>query len=1103
MSNRYGGPPSRGGNGYGNFGRAEEDYDPYGGDARGNSRGDRYGSPSQGPPPPRGDRGDRGGSNGPPPVVRNMPSRSRMTQSTADRQITQVLEHIRVEWPSLCNDDCIPVQLALQLLDSSSVGRAHDYRKFQDTHTYLQDSLKNTVHEHHQGFNSSIGTFHKIQSSIQGSQRRVRALKESLASATSSLCSTDPELKKLSESSESYDDLLQTLHELDDLRAVPDQLEARISEKRFLTAVDVLQNALRKLRRPELDDIGALNDLRSYLVNQETALMDILVEELHEHLYLKSPYCQERWQSLYKSQGAFSDEFTDTSLITPFHGILEGMDIEKAVTEDPMRNPEADTFYYIALLVEALNKLGRLQNAVETLKQRMPVELFAIANETNNEVDQRHPSSLRGGTTKSEGLNIYNTRETQMRAEVIHDLLWSLYGKFEAIGEGHRVFHESIKALIRREGAGNNSALLGSFKELWNLYQNEIRSLLRNYVTTDADVFQFDSPNPGNALNGKKDITRENLFKFAEIDAKSVDISTEYDALEGIVQATVPGLTDNDRKQGGDKQRSRLPADEGSARRHTVGGYSNEHKLLGSHKPLVEPSVFNMSLLLPPTLIFLQRLRTIVPPGSDLATSTLTTFLDNFLVNVFQPQLDETLTKLSDSILAEMDSFAQDASWGQHSKRPVFKGTTAFFQIVTAFCRMLGTIPPDQALSSLLVTQMMRYYERCFDWYKLLVTKTQEQTSDASNLRASARFAVQPGEIHEVMKKMWLSDEEEKLGATLAEKEIYLLIEHTNEARLEPNDIIQDRETVTSLCLLYTSMKWLATRIAGLRHITVHETDSSRQSMARQANRRWTLMDDPNKATNETGRVVLPLTVDTVQYVATHTHTHTYIRVVEANFSRTFDNIVSLYEELAGTALLTLHMEVRCRIVHSLRNALSPDVAPYLLEQEVREPDPSILSLNLELVLFDETIARYLRDKEVSFIRTGLGLLISSYLVGNAAMVAPINDKGSGRMQLNILVLQQNLKNVEEGVDLARAANYYALLDGGADAVMRKAEEDRDKKMGEEAGATQASNTFTYEELRVLLELCYSEQVASPERGLAAAAKRQLADKLQEFSEKA
>lgn len=835
--------------GYGNFGTPDEEYDSYGGYGETNQN-DRYGAPQQ--PPPRGP---------PPPAVRSMPSRTRVQDSNGERQITQVLERIRGDWPSLCNDECIPVQLALQLLDNSSVGRAHDYRKFQSTHTYLQDSLKNTVHEHHQGFNSSIGTFHKIQASIQVSQRRVRALKESLETATSSLCSTDPELKKLSETSETYDDLLQTLSELDDLRAVPDQLEARISEKRFLTAVDVLQNALRKLRRPELDDIGALNDLRNYLVNQETALMDILIEELHEHLYLKSPYCQERWQSLARSQGAYTDGFADANAISPFHLVLETMDLDKAVIEDPMKNPEADTFYYIGLLVEALNKLGRLQNAVETLKQRMPVELFAIANEANNEVDQRHPSSLRGGTTKSEGLNIYSTRETQMRAEVIHDLLWTLYGKFEAIGEGHRVFHESIKALIRREGAGNNSALLGSFKELWNLYQNEIRSLLRNYVTTDADVFQFDSPNLGSTVNGNKDIMREHLFKFSEVDSKSLDMATEYDALESIVQATVPGLTSNSKKQNADGKRPRQMGDEVSSRRNTLGGY-NDGKLLGSHKPLVEPSVFNMSLLLSPTLIFLQRLRSIVPPGSDLATSTLTTFLDNFLVNVFQPQLDETLAKLTDTILAEAESFSQDPAWNQYSQRPVFKGTTAFFQIVTAFCRMLGTIPPDQALSSLLVTQMTRYYDRCFGWYKLLVTKTQEQTTDSSNLRASARFAVQPGEVHETMKQLWLSEEPD---VQLVEKEIHLLIEQTNESRLEPNDIIQDRETVSSLCLLYTSMKWLAMKISRLRHITTHETDSSRQGMPRQANRRWTLMNDPSNATSEDGPVHLPLTQETVQ----------------------------------------------------------------------------------------------------------------------------------------------------------------------------------------------------------------------------------------------
>ena len=51
---------------------------------------------------------------------------------------------------------------------------------------------------------------------------------------------------------------------------MPEQLDARISEKHFLSAVDLLQDALRMIRNSNLENIGALADLRIYLNNQET-----------------------------------------------------------------------------------------------------------------------------------------------------------------------------------------------------------------------------------------------------------------------------------------------------------------------------------------------------------------------------------------------------------------------------------------------------------------------------------------------------------------------------------------------------------------------------------------------------------------------------------------------------------------------------------------------------------------------------------------------------------------------------------------------------------------------------------------------------------------
>ncbi|KKF93624.1 putative exocyst complex component sec8 [Ceratocystis platani] len=1021
----------------------------------------------------------------------------RAPESNAEREIIQVLEHIRKEWPALCTSDCVPVQLALQLLDNSSVGRAHEYRNFQHTYMMLQNSLKGVVHEHHQGFNSSIGTFHQIQNSIQESQMKVAGLKETLLATKTSLCNPDSELKKLSVTSQMYDGLIVVLDELEDLRLVPDQLEARISEKRFLTAVEVLQTALRKLRKPELDDIGALGELRSYLANQETALMDILVEELHEHLYLKSPYCQERWQSIAKNHGteAFANGGSNPP---PFEQLLDNMDFEKAATEDLAKNPEADTFEYVGLLVEALNKLGRLQNAVDNLKQRLPVELFQIANETINEVDQRHPSSLRGGSggsgsgssggsggndggsgngsgigggsSGSNGLGIYGSRETQLRADVIYDLLWTLYGKFEAIAEGHRVFHESIKALIRREGAGNNSALLGSFKELWNLYQNEIRTLLNYYVTSHADVYQFStSPNPG-AGSGKVDGIRDHLFRFSDTDAKGIELATEMEALDLIIQAAVPGLTGREK----DEKKSALGLR--SAQKSTGLGFGDRHGT-GTYKSLVDPSVFNMSLLLPPTLVFLQRLKGIVPPGSDLATSTLTSFLDNFLVNVFQPQLDETLAKLTDTVFNEPDSFQQDQNWSMVAKKPIFKGTSSFFTIVTAFCRMLGTIPHDQALSSLLVSQMMRYYDCVFTWFKGLVTKTaQAQDSsnaplpddDIRNLRICARFALSESEINDVMHSRWTGDLNDPV---LLEKETYLLVAHVAKQGLELSDIIQDKDTISSLCLIYTSMKWLAIKSQGLRHITHQETDTSQNSLPRATSQRWSLMHD--KTPDEGGPVYLPLTQDTVQ---------------------TFDRIVKSYQELASTALRTLHMEIRCQIMHSLNMVLSPTTTPYILDQDILEPDAQILKLNNNLVSYDEAVSRFLHTREAQYIRSGLGRLISNIIVTNASIASPMNMQGCGRMQLNILVLQQNLKNIEDGVDLKRATSYFGMFSQGGDKILEAAH--NMKSLPDEA-----PDKFTHEELKKLLELCYSEQLSDPERGVAAAARRQMDDKMQNLDE--
>ena len=164
--------------------------------------------------------------------------------------------------------------------------------------------------------------------------------------------------------------------------------------------------------------------------------------------------------------------------------------------------------------------------------------------------------------------------------------------------------------------------------------------------------------------------------------------------------------------------------------------------------------------------------------------------------------------------------------------------------------------------------------------------------------------------------------------------------------------------------------------------------------------------------------------------------------------------------------------------------------APYFLDQPANEPDPSILALNADLLSFDDNLTVHLPRKEYSFITSGLGLLLDNILVTNASQVTVMNLNGCERMQLNILVLQQNLKSIESELALTRSAMFYDYFIGGADAIVEKAKATGGKDMG-----------FSLEEIKVLVELCYSEALQSQHRDIAAQARKALSDQLLQLSE--
>ena len=157
---------------------------------------------------------------------------------------------------------------------------------------------------------------------------------------------------------------------------------------------------------------------------------------------------------------------------------LDSLDASSPMTEDASRNPETDSFYYIRLLIESLNAMGHLDQAVESIEQRLPIELFRVVDKTNHEVAHRHPDTIRSNTRRPDEKIGFGLGDKDARRAIISDLLWTLYSKFEAIAEGHRVLHDVIQGIVQRQNAPHAGALTGGFEGLWKLYQSEVRSAL-------------------------------------------------------------------------------------------------------------------------------------------------------------------------------------------------------------------------------------------------------------------------------------------------------------------------------------------------------------------------------------------------------------------------------------------------------------------------------------------------------------------------------------------------------------------------------------------------------------------------------------------------
>ncbi|KAJ7107607.1 exocyst complex component sec8 [Mycena crocata] len=990
--------------------------------------------------------------------------------------IDAVLDQVKDGWEFVVDPEFNNVDLALELLDESSVGK--DMDSFRRTKNMLSKALKGSVDKHYQAFAAALPHHSSLLNHLTATQAQISDARTALQESKDALGSKRADLVQLWARGQTLEEMMRLLDQIEHLKSVPDLLETLMSEKRLLQASVLLVRSLKIINKSEMLEIGAVSDLRSYLNAQETALREILIDELQSHLYLKSFWCESRWAAYSPNQQTFpkvefeeetepkasvlptsspsEESFRQTRLSRFLNDLaLRPNDPPHDLNDPSFRNsgsemltgrssmftaastasnPESDSFAYMETLLESFAVLGKLGNALDNIGQRLPSEIFTLVETTLDEVEERAEYGRRGSMYSFTGVagrsdNVYTfspadsasssalskaalwnvsalrlvaleSSAKQVDHEILKDFFWTLYSKLDAVAQSLRVIYEVANRIGSRrdfkDSSGAKPGALFPLAEIWNPVQAAVRILIYDYLV-DENQGSVSGRNPISSIN---EILRESkfsrdktkaVFRFADTDAKLTNktLKSHEDELTRVIKDTMPGLVQTSE----------------SAVQAALSTVGTDDRLLGAgqhHRLLIRPDAFHVSVLFQPTLAFLDRVSEVLPSGVDSARES-TTVLDDFVLKVYLPQLEEKVSFLFHQAVTGLEAFQPDPSSYHLSSEPLAKASTHLMALINSLCAMLLKSPfHRENYSRLILGVVIQFYQRCSDRFQDLEASAEPQPALA------AQWA-QRSELTPCLAELLTTTETDAAKQQqLARQETNLEMDFLGQNAIQHSDLVVSVRNLAALASLYRSVAWFASELQGL------------------------------KSTSESETLLSPVLLEPVSAVSPYTP---FLPVLPPSPSGNlqlplsremalrFQALLKTYEQLSELILDSIRIDIRCRTIHHLESALR--YGNYSIEREAGEPDPHVVDLNNELGECNDFASTCLPKRERQFVFMGLSNLMEQLLISGARHLRLPTAFGIKKIMRNILALQQSIKtltNDQQNTEFERAKRYYSLF---------------------------------------------------------------------------
>jgi exocyst complex component 4 len=351
------------------------------------------------------------------------------------------------------------------------------------------------------------------------------------------------------------------------------------------------------------------------------------------------------------------------------------------------------------------------------------------------------------------------------------------------------------------------------------------------------------------------------------------------------------------------------------------------------------------------------------------------------------------------------------------NKPALFSSAMLLVDILKKLQQLITDMPMYSAnFLSLMLELLQKYIETCSNTFKdySSVAGAQSPTSDkVASLKLptiSSKWAQSDDIIHLVTDlPSWQSSSKRKpthvgLGKnSVYEKESNTLLFKLSPEIKQRSDIVHSPENLKYLSILHESTDWLYNKLVEIKdHLQgewIEGIDGA--TFSKRASKR---------NSNSEQQAILDNERQTIELI------------------NQFTNCLGELQSISQTAIIMLHLEIRCHCFYYLTPALNQ--SSYVCEHEVADVESGVKELGNDLRDLKLVTAGVLSLDKQNYLFDGLGHLIATVFINSTSYLKKININGVKKMCRNIQHIQSCLSKItsirEKDLDLAQ--KYFAML---------------------------------------------------------------------------